>query len=133
MLVIFIDLALILVLRCINATLYAPNFAKVDNAVLLSYPSHNSHELGSTLLLEIDRTIEAADLDWARVGASSARFAFKLPLSSQSSFICRMGRKVVRVLKVKLGCFFVINCSLLLSSISTSAVMQVSLMCCLLL
>ena len=50
-------------------------------------------------------------LDWTRVDAPSARVAFKLPLSSQSSCICRMGRKVVRMLSIKLCCFLLINFS----------------------
>ena len=68
----------------------------------------------NTLRLKIYRVVQGG-LGLARVGAPSARLAFKLPLSSQSSCIYHMGNKVVRVLWVKLCFFFVINCSLLLS------------------
>ena len=65
--------------------------------------------MNTTLRLEIDRTVQGGGLGLGENWRAVRQLAFKLPLSSQSSCICRMGRKVVRVLRVKFCCFLMIN------------------------
>ena len=75
------------------------SFTKNDPLCMAYHPYHFVgevllHPVGYILHLEIETTVQGGDLGLGDSWRAVCQLAIKLPLSSQSSCICRMGRKV---------------------------------------